>query len=206
MGDAADRPTPPSLLLRVRDPADAAAWRTFVDIYGPLVYGYCRGARLAHEDAEDVTQEVFGRVNEAIRTFEYRPQVARFRSWLATVVRNEINRLFKKKGRAVGVGADERVLADAVAGTEDTAWTAAFNAHVLRTALDRCRPHFEADTWKAFALVWLEDRPAAEAGRTLGRPLEWVYVAKSRVLKRLWEEVVELADDSVVSAAPPHAL
>ena len=72
MGDAADRPTPPSLLLRVRDPADAAAWRTFVDIYGPLVYGYCRSARLAHEDAEDVTQEVFGRVNEAIRTFEYR--------------------------------------------------------------------------------------------------------------------------------------
>src|SRR6202011_2853180 len=81
MTDPAQRPTSPSLLLRVRDPADAAAWGTFVDTYGPLVYGHCRGTGLPHEDAEDVTQEVFARVSEAIRAFEYRPEVARFRTW-----------------------------------------------------------------------------------------------------------------------------
>ena len=37
------------------------------------------------------------------------------------------------------------------------------------------------------------------AYRDLG--LDWVYVAKSRVLKRLWQEVQELADDSVLAAA-----
>jgi RNA polymerase sigma-70 factor (ECF subfamily) len=202
MAAPSERPTSPSLLLRVRDPADAAAWRAFVDVYGPLVYGHCRSRGLAHEDAEDVTQEVFARVSEGIRSFEYRPEVARFRTWLLTVVNNETCRLRQKKARTVSGTADEAALAEAAAAGAETAWTAAFNARVLHVALERSRPHFEADTWRAFELVWLEDRPAAEAARTLGRPIDWVYVAKSRVQKRLWEEVVQLADDSALPAAP----
>ena len=30
-------PTRHSLLVRLRDPADAAAWRTFLDVYAPAV-------------------------------------------------------------------------------------------------------------------------------------------------------------------------
>src|SRR5262249_56645261 len=76
---------------------------------------------------------------------------------------------------------------------DDTAWAAEFQTHVLRLALDRSRPHFREDTWRAFELVWLENRPAAQVAAALGQPLDWVYVAKSRVLKQLWQEVRELA-------------
>ena len=78
----------------------------------------------------------------------------------------------------------------------DTAWTAEFNAHMLQVALERCRPRFEAATWRAFERVWLEHRPAAQVAREMGQPIDWVYVAKSRVLKQLWQEVQELADDA----------
>src|SRR5579864_458583 len=101
MAESASPETRPSLLLQLRDPADLAAWRSFVGVYGPLVYGLCRRGGLRHEDAEDVTQEVFGRVAKAIRSFEYQPEVGRFRSWLGTLVRNEVNRLFQKKGTDV---------------------------------------------------------------------------------------------------------
>ena len=33
----------PSLLLRVRDVNDDVAWSQFVEIYAPLIFGYCRG-------------------------------------------------------------------------------------------------------------------------------------------------------------------
>lgn len=82
------------------------------------------------------------------------------------------------------------------ARAEDGEWTAAFNAHVLQTALARCRPHFEGETWRAFELVWLEDRPQGDVARELGRRVGWVYVVRSRVLKRLWHEVKELADNT----------
>src|SRR6516165_8924891 len=99
--DSAGASTRPSLLLRIRDPRDAEAWQTFVDVYGRLVYRHCRGRGLPHEDAENVTQEVFAQVSQAIRRFDYRPEAGRFRGWLGTVTRNEINRFLKKEVRAV---------------------------------------------------------------------------------------------------------
>jgi RNA polymerase sigma-70 factor (ECF subfamily) len=77
----------------------------------------------------------------------------------------------------------------------DGEWAAEFNAHVLRTALERVRPHFAPTTWRAFELAWLEGRPAPAVATELGVPIETVYLAKSRVLKRLEDEVLLLADD-----------
>lgn len=213
-GPPSDRSTPdsasglhtrPSLLLRLRDPADAAAWGMFVDVYGPLVYGHARRRGLRHEDGEDVTQRVFARVTGAIRSFDYRPEVGRFRDWLGTVVRNEVNRFLNQERRAVhGTGgADDGCVLDSVtAPAADTAWTAEFNAHLLQVALARCRPRFAESHWRAFERVWLEHRPAAEVAREFGQPIDWVYTAKSRVLKQLWQEVQELADDAAVIVHP----
>jgi hypothetical protein len=38
MAELASRETPPSLLVRIRDASAVASWRTFVDLYGPVVY------------------------------------------------------------------------------------------------------------------------------------------------------------------------
>jgi RNA polymerase sigma-70 factor (ECF subfamily) len=196
-----ESPTRPSLLLRVRDPHDGQAWETFVAVYSPLIYGHCRKKGLHHEDAEDVTQKVFARVLRFIGGFEYRPETGRFRDWLGTLVRNEINRFLKQQTRAVrGQGGSdaEEMMERVEARGEETAWTAEFNAHILQTALGRSRPHFADDTWRAFEGLWRDNRPAPQVAQELGRPIDWVYVAKSRVLKRLWQEVLELADDSTL--------
>lgn len=107
---ASDSLTRPSLLLRLRDARDAQAWQTFVDVYGPLVFGHCRRRGLQHPDAQDVTQKVFAQVVQAIRSFEYRPEIGRFRDWLGTVVRHEIFRFLKTRERqAQGQGGSDFV-------------------------------------------------------------------------------------------------
>jgi RNA polymerase sigma-70 factor (ECF subfamily) len=55
-----------SLLVRLRDPHNRAAWREFVDLYAPLVYGYARKQGLQDADAADLSQEVLGAVAGAI--------------------------------------------------------------------------------------------------------------------------------------------
>src|SRR6266568_4040000 len=134
--------TRPSLLLRVRDAADAASWSMFVDVYGPLVLGHCRRRGLCHEDAEDVTQNVFAQVARSIRGFEYRPEVGRFRDWLGAAVRHEIGARLKKRGRQEEGrgGADPGPPEQAEARGEATSWDEEFQAHVFRAALERCRP------------------------------------------------------------------
>jgi RNA polymerase sigma-70 factor (ECF subfamily) len=198
MANLDSRETAPSLLVRLRDNQDDAAWQTFVGVYAPLIYRYCRRHRLQDADATDVSQEVLAQVARSIRTFEYQPERGRFRDWLGTVTRNKLLRFLEKEGRTVcGQGGDfsDAVLNESAAPEADSEWTAQFNAHLLQVALERIRSQFEQTTWTAFEQVWLENRPAAAVSQEVGLSLTSVYVAKSRVLKRLREEVLLLAED-----------
>jgi RNA polymerase sigma-70 factor (ECF subfamily) len=188
--------TRPSLLVRIRDAADDGAWRTFVQTYAPLLYRWCRRQGLQDADAADVSQEALLQVARGIRTFEYQPQRGRFRDWLGTVLRRRLIRFWEQQGRRAVTGAELEQAGEhpgeAAAGPE---WDAEFNAQLLRVALERVRPELEASTWQVFELTWLDGRPAAEAAERAGLSLPAVYAAKHRVLKRLEEEVLHLAED-----------
>jgi RNA polymerase sigma-70 factor (ECF subfamily) len=80
-------------------------------------------------------------------------------------------------------------------GGADPEWIDEFNAEVLRAAMERIRPEFEAQTWRAFELTWLENRSPQGAAREIGCRVHAIYVAKSRVLGRLREEVAAFAED-----------
>jgi RNA polymerase sigma-70 factor (ECF subfamily) len=189
--------TRPSLLVRVRDVHDTESWRVFVETYGPLVYRYARRHGLQDADAADITQEVLAETARCLRTFEYQPERGRFRSWLGTLTRRQLARFHAKKRRQIAeVGGEAaEALSDQPAAQADAEWTDEFNAQVLRVALARIQPHFELATWRAFERVWLDSRPAASTAGELGVPIEAVYLAKSRVLKRLREEILVLAED-----------
>src|SRR2546423_9020301 len=92
-------PTRASLLVRLRDPNDAAAWTEFVDLYAPLVYGYARKQGLQDADAADLSQEVLGAVAGAVRRLDYDPRRGAFRNWLFTIVRRKPASLRAAQGR-----------------------------------------------------------------------------------------------------------
>ena len=145
-----------------------------------------------------MTQEVLAQVARSIRSFEYQPERGRFRDWLGVVALNKLRQFLRKEDQQVRGrgGLDSEACLDGLKAVEtDTAWTAQFNAHLLQVALERIRPHFEPASWQAFERTWLKDCSAAEAAAALGLPITAVYVAKSRVLKRLREEVLMLAED-----------
>jgi RNA polymerase sigma-70 factor (ECF subfamily) len=162
------------------------------------VYRFCVRQGLQDADAADVTQEVLDQVARSMPTLEYQPERGRFRDWLGTVTRHKLARFHHRKNRAeAAVGGDEaeQILKQMPAPAADADWTANFHARVLHVALERIRPNFEPATWQAFERVWLENRPAPETARELNLPVATVYVAKSRVLKHLREEILALADD-----------
>jgi RNA polymerase sigma factor (sigma-70 family) len=199
--------THPSLLVRVRDPGNDEAWRTFVDIYAPLVYRFVRRRGLQDADAADLSQEVMGEVARSIRAFEYRPDRGRFRDWFFLITRRRLARFFGRRSRRseehyqteeleeAVIPAPDADWAGALDNPPDPDWAEAFNNRILDAALVRIRPQFEDLTWLAFERVWLENRTAAETADELSMRIHSVYVAKSRVLKRLAEEVRDIVED-----------
>ena len=203
--DLDSRSTKASLLLRIRDHGDAASWADFAVVYGPLIRGYCRRKGLQEADSADVEQEVLAQVARSISGFDYEPGRGRFRDWLGTVTRNKIARSREVAGRGTrGIGGDGSVaILDGVdTPGDDAEWTSAFHARILEVALGRVRPGFEPVTWSAFSGVWADGLPAPEVARALGLAIDSVYAAKSRVLKRLREEVLALADDMPFASIP----
>jgi RNA polymerase sigma-70 factor (ECF subfamily) len=186
-----------TLLNRLKDGADADAWREFVHLYGPVVYGFARKRGLQDADAADLMQEVLRSVARNAEKMEYDPSRGTFRGWLYTVTRNKIyNFLNGQRNRPRGTGdsgAQERL--DAVPARpeeRDDDWDLEYQRQLSAKAMERVRHEFQANTWKAFWGTAVEGRAAQEVGGELKMTPGAVYVAKSRVLARLREEVQRL--------------
>jgi RNA polymerase sigma-70 factor (ECF subfamily) len=183
-----------SLLERVRT-HDQDAWRRLVAVYGPLVYGWCLRAGLQPADAADVGQEVFTAVARAIGTFRRDREGDSFRGWLFTITRNKLRDRTAAPG-VVGTGGSDaqRRLGGLPADLEPDEPAGPETAALCRRALEAVRSEFEASTWTAFWRAHVEGDAPADIAADLGLTPNAVYLAKSRVLRRLREEFASLAD------------
>ena len=186
-----------TLLFRLKDPRDTGAWGEFVDLYGPVVYGFARKRGLQDSDAADMVQEVLRSVARNADRMEYDPKKGTFRGWLYTVTRNKIYNFLssqKRRPRAVGdVSSQERLEAFADPSNQSEAdWELEYQRRLSGKAMDRVKHEFQPATWLAFWGTAVEGRQALEVGQTLKMSPGAVYVAKSRVLARLRDEVQKL--------------
>ncbi len=185
-------PTRASLLLRLRDPRDGAAWRQFVDLYAPLVYGYARKQGLQDADAADLCQDVLAAVAGAVGRLEYDPRRGAFRNWLFTVVRRKLAtwRRAHKTRPPAGDRTAARLLEEGPPVNGMAAeWEEEWERQVFAWACEQVRRGVSEATWQAFWRTAMDGRPGQQVATDLGLTLTAVYHARSRVLARLKELV-----------------
>jgi RNA polymerase sigma factor (sigma-70 family) len=195
--------TRPSLLLRVRDSGDRAAWDEFHRLYRRLVYGRARRAGLPHADAEDVAQEVFARVAATIADFDTDPRRGSFRGWLTQLTRWRIaDRLASRDGlpapaappppddSAPRTATLERIPAP---DPEDDAWDREWREHLLAAAAERVARQVKPRHFQIFDLYVLQHMSALQVSAALRVNPATVYVVGHRLSKLLQAEVAKLS-------------
>src|SRR5438067_8667995 len=136
-----------SLVVRLRDPADAAAWRIFVVVYAPAVFAFARRNGLQAADAADVTQDVCRNVSNAMRSFQFDESRGRFRGWLFTVVRNQLKMFRRSQSRKPrGAALPEDILDDSAAES----WDLECRRRLFAWACERVKPVVTPNAWAAF--------------------------------------------------------
>ena len=191
-----------TLLHRVEGD-DGEAWGTFVQLYGPVVYAWCRSAGVQPEDADDVGQEVFRVVAQKLGTFEPgRKSSGAFRSWLWGITRNQILQYLRSsKRQPTGHGGTDHNLVlqrieKPTPEPEDPGGGTSRQV-LLRSAIGILRAQFDPRTWQAFWDMAVKGRPAKDIGEELEMTPKAVRQAKFRVTKKLRdlvdEDLAELA-------------
>ncbi|TWU60503.1 RNA polymerase sigma factor RpoE [Rubripirellula tenax] len=185
-----------SLLFRVGDGDDQAAWDEFVQIYHPVIYRTARYKGLQDADAMDVAQTVLMSVGRALAKRPHDPSRARFRTWLNTVTRNAaINALRGKTlDRGTGDSGVQAMLnaAEAKPLDDGDVLEREYQKELFRTAARLVQPEFAGDTWQAFWRTTVDGEPIADVALDLGKQPGSVYAARSRIIRRLKQEIERL--------------
>lgn len=186
--------TSATLLERVRLRTDRAAWDRFVKLYTPFLYHCGKRLGLAETDAADAVQDVFVLLLDKLPTFRYE-QDGSFRAWLRTVTVNKCRERFRRRHEIAAGGSEPGLSRLAEEGDSDEFWNVEYRQHLIARALEIMQFEFEPTTWQACWQTTVEDRPASDVAAELKITLNAVYVARSRVLRRLREELRDLLDE-----------
>jgi RNA polymerase sigma-70 factor (ECF subfamily) len=200
MGNDSATPTGSVLLLLLGNPTDADCWNAFVDRYAPKIYGWCRQRGLQEADAEDVTQEVLTQLLQKLQTFTYDRRKGTFRGWLKTLTHHAWCDYLEKRRRAGEGEASHEVLArlEKLEAREDllTALAEVFDLELLAEGQARVQLQVSPRDWKIFRSLAIEGQPGPALAQELGMTVTAVLMAKSRVQKKLRQEIQRLEGDS----------
>lgn len=185
--------TSQSLLIRLRESPgkslDQTAWREFVELYTPLIFGWSRKTGLNSADASDLVQDVVTIVFQKLPGFAHQQQIGSFRGWLKTVTLNRYRETIRKKS-AQQIFATHSVLEQfqSVENAEST-WDIDYARLLIQRAMLSMKPDFAESTWEALGLVVGRQMSVDAAAEVTGVSLWTIYSAKSRLLKRLRNEL-----------------
>ena len=186
--------TRPSLLIRIKDPRDAAAWEEFHALYAPLLYRYARARGLNHDDAEDVRASCYESIVRQIRSFEYDKRKGGFKAWLRTLVNRRVVDWLRKR-RDEQAGSQQLAELPDREPPPDELWEQHWKEQHLAYCLEQVRNSVTAQTYEAFQLL-MQDLSVDDVCTRLSLVPKQVYRAKSRVLQLVRERMATMSAEA----------
>jgi RNA polymerase sigma-70 factor (ECF subfamily) len=177
-----------------------------VKLYTPLVYHWCGRWNVRGADADDVLQEVFQSAALSLANFRRDRAGDTFRGWLRGIARNKLQDLLRRRGaqpNAAGGSTVHEQLQQLAASSgslpqrddqADDPEDSQVLGGMFRATLQEVRGQFDDRTWKAFWRTTVDQQRPVDVADELGVSAASVRMAKSRVLRRVREELGDLLD------------
>jgi RNA polymerase sigma-70 factor (ECF subfamily) len=183
-----------SLVMRIANASDAAAWEEFVRVYQPAIYRMARREGLQHADAEELAQEAMLAVSRAVGRWVPDPLRGRFRTWLFRIARNlRVNFASRPKHQVWGSGdSNMHAMLEEQCdphGAITELFELEYRRSMFQCAAEQVRRVVSDRTWQAFWTSAVEEMPIVEVASRLRISTGAVYIARNRVMARLRAEV-----------------
>jgi len=181
-----------SLLEKLREQNSADAWERLVAIYTSVLHAWFRAPELQAADRDDLCQRVLEVLLRRLPEFRHNGQAGSFRTWLRGIAANMLRELWRKRPGSASESMMEKI-ADPHSSLSRL-WDRQHDQHVLHSLMEIVEPEFPQATWQAFRRIAIDGATAREVAAELGKTVNAVLIAKSRVLTRLRQEAGVLLD------------
>lgn len=197
MTDESSYRTRVTLLEKLKDRHDDAAWADFAYYYRSFIFNIARRMRLSEDDSNEIVQLVLLRSWDKLGTFQYSAEKGRFRGWLCRVAGNIIrNYIRDQKSRYVsledfkdenGHGGIDPFSQPEIEKIAEEEW----EHYIPNLAWKNVSGRFDENTRRTYQML-LDGKSPEQIASELGISKSSVYVNKKRVKDRLTREARRL--------------
>lgn len=188
-----------TLMQRVQNRYDERAWAEFADVYKRYIYAIIRSMKVSSHDAEEIHQQIMLKLWKLLPTLKVE-EIRRFRSYLATIAKNEVLQFIRSQKRRIEREAKackdqslDYLESIRISETEEIAQQE-WRIHLTNLALKRISDKFSEKAIQVFRLSIDGLSPEAIAEKT-GLTLKSVHTFKSRVRRHFTVELEHLRDN-----------
>ena len=198
--------TKKSLLAKVRA-GDEVSWAEFYAAYKPLILLCGQDCQLTPDENDELVQQVMSEIfrKDIVGKFDpdhipddvvfhYDPSRGRFRHYLRGIIRNQALKLIRKRNGTVDLDDPVQQVAEPVVDIWDEMWNEEWKRHVLAMALTELKGQVQPETYLAFEMYAIQERPVQEVAGFLNLSVASVYTAKSRCIAALKEIISKLEE------------
>ena len=182
-------PTTSKTLLDKIASGDEISWDEFYLKYAPIVKALAKFKGLDANAAEDVCQQVMLQFFKQSKTFKFDPDIARFRTYFGKIVNTRIADFFRKKKEFLS---DEELPAIPIEPETENFFMDEWRKMLLQEAQDLLKMRVAPETYQAYELYAVQNRPVKKVAEYLDCSENQVYQAKKRCFKMMREIILEL--------------
>ena len=176
-----------------------AAWVRFFDLYTPAIRRFVEWNDHVH-DPDDVVQEVYLKLVEIIRAGKYNPDKARFRTFLALLIRRQLITLYRQdQARHVADRCSIDDLTEELSVPSDQRekidldWAKAKHEAAIEHVLTKVAMKAQSrDIYRAYVI---EERSVEDVAAMFGVAPDIIYKVKNRVNKMIEAVEAEYAEE-----------
>lgn len=179
--------TSKSLLDRIAA-GDEISWDEFYEKYCGIVRGIAKIKGLDTAEADDICQQVMLQFFKQSKTFRFDPDIARFRTYFGRIINSKINSYYRKKKEKP---ADEIEPAPVEDKTNEL-FLAEWRKMILKEAERELKNRVAPETFQAYELYAVQNRPAEKVAAYLDCSVNQVYQAKKRCFAMMREILLKM--------------
>ena len=182
---------------------DSQAWSELVDLYGPLVSHWSLRCGLSRQQAADCVQEVFASVARSLGGYQAQRENGSFRAWLWTITCNKAKDVYRRDryhpvppgGSTALANLEQLAEEEEIPAREPT--DADQLSQLVSRGLAQVQVEFQPRTWDMFRRVVIDQLPTGLVAEEFRVSPAAVRQARSRVLRRLRQQLGDLEDPSL---------